>query len=97
MERLFPSRCLVMITQHANSRKGANDFQALGGIGIVTHDIAKAVKLRASIGTGIGQHGLKSLEIGVNIAKDCRAHQREGGRLREGRLVSCGAFCGVTR
>jgi hypothetical protein len=59
-----------------------DDLDALMRVGVVADDIAEAYIVSAFPFAGIGEHRLSGLQIGVEIAQYCKAHDG-GGMLKE--------------
>ena len=64
-----------MVPEDAGSGQIPDNPQALGGIGIVTDDVAQHMELRASVLARIGKHCLEGLQVGVNVTQNGAAHQ----------------------
>jgi hypothetical protein len=64
----------VMIPKDTRPGEMSHDLEALHGICVVPDDIPQAMKLNATVLPRIGKNCLESLQIGMDIAKDCAAH-----------------------
>src|SRR6185312_7799919 len=62
----FGGAVFVVIAFHAGHAHGADDVEAFLGVGVITHDVAKAGVMGAFLGFGVFQNHLQRLQIGVD-------------------------------
>jgi hypothetical protein len=60
---------LVVVSLHSGATHVADYVQACDGIRVVTHDIAETDVICHALGRGIGEDGLESLEIGMDVTE----------------------------
>ena len=65
----------------------ANDVYAFVRIGVVTDHVAQADVMRAIVLLGVGCDRFESLEVGVDVAKNGKAHGGASSALVWGRSV----------
>ncbi len=68
----------IVIAAHVDARERADGVDDLVRIGAVADDVAEVPKLVE--GAGGGEHGLKSLEVAVDVGDDEGAHGELGVR-----------------
>ncbi len=61
-------RALIVVTQKANAGLLDNEIQAFARVGTIANDVAQAEDFFYALTLGIGQHGLETFQIAVNIA-----------------------------
>ena len=50
-------------------------FDALARVGVVANDVTEADKLRAGLRARVREHGLKRLEVGMDVAENGKSHR----------------------
>ena len=66
---------LVVVALHHRALELLDDLDALARVGVVANDVAQADKLRAGLRARVREHGLKRLEVGMDVAENGKSHR----------------------
>jgi hypothetical protein len=85
-----------MVAFHNWTIQLTDTLEALSRTGVVTHYVAQAHKIGASVFAGIGQHGFERLEISMYVTKDCETHLKSRLKPLNSYNVAMSASCAPT-